>query len=180
LQTSFATVPRRTFFYNRHVAVVIACADYSELLNVNGERRFDDMDEAVDEAEFMVAQFKYLNYEVILRINPSRKEMDKLFLDVKKMIKEVIKKKERILLHFYYTGHGKMKDETYIVLNEPDAKKALFPLERKMRTTSLFENTCVYALLDCCREQFGKEDNLQVAKVQLQANSKGEKSDVVV
>jgi len=49
-----------------------------------------------------------------------------------------------------------------------------------MRTLSMFKNTCVYALLDCCREQFSKEDNAPPVKVQLSANSKGEKSYAVV
>ena len=159
---------------------MIGCSKYDKLLNSKGTLRFEDMNEAEDEAMFMVEQFKSLNYEVELRLDPDRKEMDRLFLNVKQIIKETIKAKERILVHFYYTGHGKMKDQAYMVLNEPEPKKALFPLESKMRSMSLFPNTCVYALLDCCREQFNKEDTLQVAKVQLQANSKGEKSDTVV
>ena len=73
-----------------------------------------------------------------------------------------------------------MKDETYAVLNEANPKDALFPIERKMRTLSMYKYTCVYALLDCCREQFSKEDIAPPVKVKLEANSKGEKSDAVV
>jgi len=70
-----------------------------------------------------------------------------------------------------------MKEQTYAVLNEADSKKSLFPIERKMRSLSMFKNTCVYALLDCCREQFSKEDLAPPAKVKYLVNSKGEKQD---
>ena len=67
-----------------------------------------------------------------------------------------------------------MKDKTYAVLNEQDPNKQLFPLESKMRVLSMFENTCVYALLDCCREPFGKYEQLPHEVVQALKNSKGE------
>jgi len=94
------------------------------------------MNEAVDEANYMVKEFKNLNYEVELLLNPDRTKMNDLFKNLMKTVEETKKTKERILIHFYYTGHGKMKDKTYIVLNESDPKKSLFPLETKMRTLS--------------------------------------------
>lgn len=36
--------------------------------------------------------------------------MNNLFKELIKMIKECIKSNKRILIHFYYTGHGKMKE----------------------------------------------------------------------
>jgi len=148
------------------VAVVVGCSEYHNVKNADGNRKFDDMPEAVDEAQFMIEQLKGFNYEVLSLINPSRIEMNELFdKKLKGIIKAGIKAKERTLVHFYYTGHGKMKEQTIAVLNEEDQKKSHFPIERKMRTFALFEYTCVYALLDCCREPFSKEENAPITKV---------------
>jgi len=100
----------------------------------------------------MVKKLRELNYTVHLIMNPSRVELDQLFKDLISRMEENAKANKRNLLHFYYTGHGKMKDTTYAVLNETTFKKALFPFERKIGTLSLCKNTCVYALLDCCRQ----------------------------
>jgi len=93
------------------------------------------------------------------------------------MIKEYIKSNKRILIHFYYTGHGKMKEQTYAVLNNPDFKKAMFPIERKIRNLSLFGNTSVYALLECCREQMRPGEEMPLEKQVHLRDSKGEKVD---
>jgi len=93
-------------------------------------------------------------------MNPSRPELDQLFKDIFKMIKEYIKDNKRILIHVYYTGHGKMREQTYAVLNDPVFKQAMFPLERKIRNLSLFQNTSVYALLDCCREMVRPDEDM--------------------
>jgi len=131
---------------------VICCSQYNKLINEQGKQRFDDMLEADEEADFMVEKFKELNYQVQLCRNPTRKEMNVLFKELSKMITETAKQKERVLIHFYYTGHGKMKEQTFAVLNEPVSKDALFPLESKIRNLSMHKNTSVYALFDCCRQ----------------------------
>lgn len=43
---------------------MIGCTDYSNLKNAEGNPKFDNMMEAKEEAEFMAAKFKELNYEV--------------------------------------------------------------------------------------------------------------------
>lgn len=131
---------------------MIACIKYENLLDKDGNQKYDNMEEAKEEADFMVKKFKKMNYVVKLCINPTRVELNKLFKDIQNMIeKEFIKTNKRILLHFYYTGHGMMKELTYAVLNEPTLTKALFPIERNIRTLSSYKNTAVYLLLDCCR-----------------------------
>ena len=63
------------------------------------------------------------------------------------------------------------------MLNDPSFKQAMFPLESKIRTLSMFQNASVYALLDCCREQvIPGEDMPPVKQVHLR-DSKGEKVD---
>ena len=64
-----------------------------------------------------------------------------------------------------------------MVLNEPDFKKYMFPFERKIRTLSLFKNTNVITLLDCCREQVGKNEDVPFEKQVHLKNSKGETVD---
>ena len=71
-------------------------------------------------------------------MNPSRAELDKVFKDIIKMIKAYIKDNKRILIYFYYTGHGKMREQTCAVLNEPVFRQAMFPIERKVRNLGLF------------------------------------------
>jgi len=58
---------------------VFCCSKYENVLNDEGKRKFEDMEEAVGEAEFMEEKMKELNYEVRLYKNPTRKEMDALF-----------------------------------------------------------------------------------------------------
>jgi len=67
------------------------------------------MPEAKEEAEFMEWSFRELNYEVELLMNPDNGTMAALFERLQKDIMERIKKDKRTLIHFYYTGHGKMK-----------------------------------------------------------------------
>jgi len=50
---------------------VIACSQYDKVLNANGDRKFDDMDEAEEEGNFIAEKLKELNYEVQLHLNPS-------------------------------------------------------------------------------------------------------------
>jgi len=66
--------------------------------------------EAVQEAKYISEAFRTMNYEVIEEINPSNKQMVALMKRLMAASKEAIKKGERILIHVYYTGHGKMKD----------------------------------------------------------------------
>jgi len=157
--------------------VVLANTDYDKVLNSDGTRKFDDMLEAKDEAQFMEDSFKLLNYETRVLLNPSNEEMTDLFKELFKTVKQAIKDDKRTLIHFYYTGHGKIKDQTYMVLNEPDFKKSMFPLERKLRTLSLFQNTMVLALMDCCREQVKAGEDVPPQKLVHLKNSKGEKVD---
>jgi len=61
-----------------------------------------------------------------------------------------------------------------MVLNEADFKKYMFPFERKVRTLSLFKNTNVVTLMDCCREAVGKDEIVPFEEPVHIKNSKGE------
>jgi len=45
---------------------VIACIKYENLLDKDGNQKYDNMEEAKEEADFMVKKFKKMNYEVKL------------------------------------------------------------------------------------------------------------------
>lgn len=81
------------------------------------------------------------------------------------------------MIHFYYTGHGKVKEQTFAVLNDPVFKQAIFPIEGKIRNLSLYENTAVYALLDCCRERVRPGEDMPPQEQAHFRNSRGEKVD---
>jgi len=68
------------------------------------------MPEVVQEGEDMITGLKQMNFEIIHKVNPSKKNMDDLFLDLNDKAVKAIKKNERLLFFFYYTGHGKIKD----------------------------------------------------------------------
>ena len=99
-----------------------------------------------------------MNFEIIHVQNPDAKKMSDFFAELNARVLLAIKENQRILFFFYYTGHGKIKDQTYMVLNEPDFKKYMFPFERKVRNLSLHRNTNVIALLDCCRQPVSKDE----------------------
>jgi len=58
---------------------VFCCSNYENVLDDEGKRKFEDMEEAEGEAEFMEEKMKELNYEVRLYKNPTSKEMYALF-----------------------------------------------------------------------------------------------------
>jgi len=48
----------------------------------DGKRRFSDMPEVVQEGEDMIVGLKQMNFDIIHKVNPSKKDMDDLFLDL--------------------------------------------------------------------------------------------------
>ena len=121
-----------------------------------------------------------MNFEIIHKKNPSSKQMFDLFRELADKAVEAIANNKRLLFFFYYTGHGKIKDQTYMVVNEPDFKKYMFPFERKVRNLSLQRNTNVVTLLDCCREAVHKGEDVPVEEQIHIKNSKGELFDDAV
>jgi len=61
---------------------------------------------------------------------------------------------KKTLFFIYYSGHGMMDTQTMAVLNKKD--KYTFPLERKIRTLGMVEDTMIISLFDCCREKMPK------------------------
>jgi len=157
---------------------VISCSEYHKVVNPEtGKPRFDDMPEVVKEGEDMVEGLKKLNFEIIYKKDPNSKAMFDLFKDLFKQANAAIKSNKRLFFFFYYTGHGKIKDQTYMVVNEEDFKKYMFPFERKVRNLSLYKNTNVVALFDCCREAVHAGEEVPKEKQVHLQNSKGERVD---
>ena len=65
--------------------------------------------------------------------------------------------RETTLVFVYYAGHGVMDNTTFAVLNDPNAKKWKFPLEKFLRTLGTIPGAWVVGLFDCCRERLSND-----------------------
>lgn len=63
-------------------------------------------------------------------------------------------KKTKVMMFFYYSGHGVLDMTTKIVLNEIPPETRYWPLESIMSNLAMLRDTYTVGLFDCCREEF--------------------------
>ena len=85
------------------------------------------------------------------------------FEKLSKLARPLAKTKEKALFFIYYSGHGSIMDGmTYAHTTHNSS----IPFESKVRKLTMYPNTYVVSLLDCCRE------------VQHQLTSKGMQDEI--
>jgi hypothetical protein len=92
-----------------------------------------------------------LKFTIFESIDEDKEENLKKFNMIRDIVVEYKKyRKRKVLIFFYYSGHGEMiNNETYGV-NEI---KDIIPIDNWIRLLAKYPNTFTIGLLDCCRIQ---------------------------
>ena len=69
-------------------------------------------------------------------VDCSKKELDKVWKDMYKKVKQHEKEDEYALIYAYVAGHGVADTHQYFVLNSEDTEEAQYPIEKKLRFLS--------------------------------------------
>ena len=132
------------------MALVIGCADYSMLREIEGRENFADLEDAMEDVKVAKAGLKRLGFTKILVLkDPEYMKVSMTIMDIKREIWNNYNAGLGTLLWVYYAGHGMMDNTTSIILNGPKT----YPLERMLRGLAMAEGSYVIAVFDCCRER---------------------------
>jgi hypothetical protein len=92
-----------------------------------------------------------LNFTVFESIDEDKKENKNKFKIIMNTVAEYRNnRKRRVLIFFYYSGHGEMINNETCGINEI---KDIIPIDNWIRKLAMYPNTFTIGLLDCCRVQ---------------------------